>query len=82
VDKTGLTGKFDFTLEFTPDMSGMPLPPPPPGAPGVAPGQSASDPGTSIPSAVEAQLGLKLRATKGMLDSIVVDHAEKVPTEN
>jgi uncharacterized protein (TIGR03435 family) len=41
-----------------------------------------SDPGTSIPSAVEEQLGLKLRATKGMLDVIVVDHAEKVPTAN
>jgi uncharacterized protein (TIGR03435 family) len=83
VDKTGLTGKYDFTLEFTPDLSGLPLPPPPPGLPGPAPSaQAASDPGTSIPSAVEEQLGLKLRATKGMLDVIVVDHAEKVPTEN
>ena len=79
VDKTGLTGKYDFTLEFTPDLSGFSFLPPPPGA---APSGNASDPGTSIPSAVEEQLGLKLRATKGMLDVIVVDHAEKVPTEN
>ena len=87
IDKTGLTGKYDFTLEFTPDLSGIPLPPPPPGAPGPAPGgtasaPSASDPGTNIGSAVEKQLGLKLTSTKGKLDVIVVDRAEKVPTEN
>src|SRR5579864_8938578 len=76
VDKTGLTGKYDFTLEFTPDLSGagfLPPPPPPPGAPGPAPSApagGASDPGTNIASAVEKQLGLKLTATKGKLDVI------------
>jgi len=87
IDKTGLTGKYDFTLEYSPDLAGIPLPPPPPGAPGPAPGAAAtpgvaSDPPTSIPSAVEKQLGLKLTSTKGKLDVIVVDRAEKVPTEN
>ena len=85
IDKTGLTGKYDFTLEFTPDLSGIPLPPPPPGAPGpIASSQapSASDPGTNLASAFEKQLGLKLTSTKGKLDVIVVDHAEKIPTEN
>jgi len=86
VDKTGLTGKYDFTLEYTPDLAGMSLPPPPPGGPGPAPGGAspgiASDPPMSVPSAVEKQLGLKLTSTKGKLDVVVVDRAEKVPTEN
>jgi|SRR5665213_191232 len=86
IDKTGLTGKYDFTLEFTPDLSGFPLPPPPPGAPGGGPiassPASASDPPASIPSAVEKQLGLKLTSTKGKLDVVVVDRAGKIPTGN
>jgi uncharacterized protein (TIGR03435 family) len=88
IDKTGLTGKYDFNLEFTPDLAGMPPPPlPPPGAPGPSPGAAASpgiasDPPTSIPAAVEKQLGLKLTSTKGKLDVIVIDRAEKIPTEN
>ncbi|MBZ5633528.1 MAG: TIGR03435 family protein [Acidobacteriia bacterium] len=77
IDKTGLTGKYDFVLEFTPDLSGIPLPA---GFPG--PTDGASDPGTNIASAVEKQLGLKLTSTKGKLDVIVVDRAEKIPTEN
>jgi uncharacterized protein (TIGR03435 family) len=80
IDKTGLTKKYDFTLEFTPDLSGFALPPPPPGAP--QPESIASAPAMPIEVAVEKQLGLKLTSGKGMLDVIVVDHAEKVPTEN
>jgi uncharacterized protein (TIGR03435 family) len=45
-------------------------------------GNNATDPGTNIASAVEKQLGLKLTSTKGKLDVIVVDRAEKIPTEN
>ena len=78
IDKTGLTGKYDFVLEFTPDLSGMALP----AGFSAQEGNNASDPGTNIASAVEKQLGLKLTSTKGQLDVIVVDHAEKVPTEN
>ena len=88
IDKTGLTAKYDFTLEYAPDLSGIALPPPPPGAAGPAPGpggpgdNTASVPAASIASAVEKQLGLKLTSTKGKLDVIVVDRAEKTPTEN
>jgi len=77
IDKTGLTGRYDFTLEFTLDMTGIALPT---GFPAAA--DSASDPGSDVASAVEKQLGLKLTSTKGKLDVIVVDHAEKIPTEN
>ena len=78
IDKTGLTGKYDFVLEFTPDLSGIPLP----AGFTTQEGNNATDPGTNIASAVEKQLGLKLTSTKGKLDVIVVDRAEKVPTEN
>jgi len=78
IDKTGLTGKYDFTLEFTLDTTGIALPP---GFPAAA-DNNASDPGSDIASAVEKQLGLKLTSAKGMIDVIVVDSAEKVPTEN
>ena len=48
----------------------------------LGPTDGASMPPTSIPSAVEKQLGLKLTSTKGKLDVIVVHRAEKIPTEN
>lgn len=76
LDQTGLNGRYDFVLEFTPDLTGVPMPLAPAGA------GSASEPGTSAASAVERQLGLKLTAGKAMLDVIVVDRAEKTPTAN
>jgi uncharacterized protein (TIGR03435 family) len=63
VDRTGLAGRFDFVLEFTPDMSRLQ---PPPGAaalPAAGPGAGASDPGCDAAHAVEKQLGLKLTET-------------------
>ena len=54
VDRTGLSGSFTFTLQWTPD---------------------------DLFSALQEQLGLKLEASKGMVNVIVVDHAEK-PSEN
>jgi uncharacterized protein (TIGR03435 family) len=88
VDKTGLTAKYDFQLEFAPDaggMRGMPMPAPPPGG-GAGPGgdlgpAGASDPAPNLITAVQ-QLGLKLDAGKGPVDLIVVDKAEKTPIEN
>ena len=49
----------------------------------VAPGAGASDPtgGGSIFDAVQA-LGLKLEPRKSSVDTIVIDHIEKMPTEN
>ena len=69
VDKTGLTGQYDFTLHWSVD----------PG-PGAAP----TDPGEQWPSlftALEEQLGLKLTPQKEQIEVIVVDSAEK-PSEN
>jgi uncharacterized protein (TIGR03435 family) len=64
VDKTGLTGRYDIQLKWTPNAS-----------------QEATDQGLSIFTALEEQLGLKLVASKGPVDAIVVEHVER-PTEN
>ena len=87
VDKTGLTGKYDFNIEYKPDLNGLPFgpPPPPPGGPGpsaAAPADSAAEPGSNIEAALQQQLGLRLVKGKAPLDFIVVDHIEKTPTEN
>jgi len=84
VDKTGLSGEYDVTLEFAPEggsmMKGMPPPPPPPPGANVPSDNSGDAP--SIYTAVQEQLGLKLDAKKGPLEFLVVTHAEKTPTEN
>jgi bla regulator protein blaR1 len=87
IDKTGLAGRYDFTLEYVPDLSGMQLPPPPLGAAGPPPSATASavgasDPGSNLAAAVEKQLGLKLTRAKAQLDVIVVDRIEKTPAQN
>ena len=72
VNRTGLTGDFDFTLNWAPGdhERGLPGPPPEETAP-------QSDAGPSIYTALQEQLGLKLEATKGPVDTIVIDHVEK-----
>jgi len=72
LDKTGLTRKYDFSIEFKMDLQGF----------GPAPADSAPDPGPDLASAVEQQLGLKLVSAKATLDVLVIDKAEKVPTDN
>ena len=75
VDRTGLTGKFDMTVEWTPDESpALPLSPNEP--------RPAADPaGPSIFAALQEQLGLKLEPQKGPVEMLVIDRAEK-PSEN
>jgi uncharacterized protein (TIGR03435 family) len=78
VDKTGLTGNYDFTLEYADDDVGSPSPPPDSSAAGVA---STPDSRGSIFTALQEQMGLKLESTKAPVDVVVIDHIEK-PTEN
>ena len=80
VDKTGLTGRYDYTLNWTPD-EGMP---PPVGQPGgaVPGGEAPADAGgPTLFTALQEHLGLKLEAQKGKVDVIVIDHIDQ-PTEN
>jgi bla regulator protein blaR1 len=82
VDKTGLTGKYDFDLKWTPDeMEGSMPKAPDGGQPGA---ESPAPPPTTGPSlftALEEQLGLKLEAHKEPGDVIVIDHIEQ-PSPN
>ncbi len=66
-DKTGLTGRYDFTFFFE-------IPPSRAGA--------EAEPTLSVFDALEQQLGLKLVDAKQSFDKIVIDHAERVPAEN
>jgi uncharacterized protein (TIGR03435 family) len=66
VDETGLSGRFDFTLTFTPELN--------PQAPSPT---APNEPAIPLTSALEEQLGLKLESTKAPVDAIVVDHVER-----
>jgi uncharacterized protein (TIGR03435 family) len=70
VDKTGLTGNFDFTLKWTPDQS--------PRGPDGTPSPATV---ASIMTAVQEQLGLKLEPQIGPVQILVIDHVE-TPSEN
>jgi len=70
-DATGLRGKYDFSLQWV--SEGL--------RSGAAHGQEA-DPGPGLIEAVQQQLGLRLEQKKGLIDVIVIDHIDKVPTEN
>jgi uncharacterized protein (TIGR03435 family) len=83
INKTGITGRFDFYLEFSPDEATAGLNSlRGPDGPVVTPG-SASDPpgGPSIFTAIQEQLGLKLESAKGPREFLVIDRVER-PTEN
>ena len=75
LDKTGLTGLYDFSLDFT-------LPPLPGAAPPVQGDTAASEPMPNLTDAVQREPGLRLVAGKAQLDVIVIDKIDKVPTEN
>jgi uncharacterized protein (TIGR03435 family) len=76
VDHTGLTARYDFTLNWTPDESqfegmGMKVP-------------SATDDPNAPPvlsTAMQEQLGLKFDAVKAAADVFIIDHVEK-PSAN
>jgi uncharacterized protein (TIGR03435 family) len=72
IDKTGLTGKYDFVLKWTPDA--LPVGGPPRGDDR----EPAPDPnGPSIFGALQQDLGLKLQSAKGPVEVLIIDHAEK-----
>jgi len=74
LERTGLSGLFDFEIEWTPDQ----LPRQPPDDPEPL----RIDPnGPSLFTALQEQLGLKLESTKGPVDVLVVDRVER-PTED
>jgi uncharacterized protein (TIGR03435 family) len=72
VDQTGLTGRYDFDLDWAPDETqfGGEVP--------VAPADAQAPP---FFTAIQQQLGLKLEATRGNVQAFVIDRAE-APTAN
>ena len=77
VNRTGLTGKYDFTVKFTPDQSQLA------NIGAVPPGAAAADPDAppDIFTAFQQQLGLKLESTKTDVDVMVIEKIEK-PSDN
>jgi len=66
LDSTGLDGIYEFTLKWTPAAMAGP----------------DSPEGPSLFTALQEQLGLRLEAGRGDVEVLVIDHVEKVPTEN
>jgi uncharacterized protein (TIGR03435 family) len=73
IDRSEMTGKFDVDLPFAFDdtMAGIPRPP----------SASSLNEAPSMFDSLQRQLGLKLQSTKGPVEVIVIDHAER-PSEN
>jgi uncharacterized protein (TIGR03435 family) len=70
IDFTGLKTRYVIDLTWTPEA-----------ADGITSGSETGS-GPSIYTALQQQLGLKLESRKGLIDVLVVDHAERVPVEN
>jgi uncharacterized protein (TIGR03435 family) len=69
VDMTGLDGVYDFQLRWaSDDMSSA--------------AASDANPAPSIFTALQDALGLALQRQKVPVDTIVVDHVDRAPTEN
>jgi uncharacterized protein (TIGR03435 family) len=77
-EATGLTGQYEISLYWVTDA----------GLRATAPTDRGTDPqadvdaGPTLTQALQEQLGLRLESKKGQVDFLVVDHAEKAPTEN
>jgi uncharacterized protein (TIGR03435 family) len=77
VDQSGLAGRYDFTLDWRPDDFQFPNAPAPQRAAAIA----AADALPDLFAAFQQQLGMKLQATKALMDVLVIDAVSR-PTEN
>ena len=71
LDKTGLTGGFDFSLAYTAQPPGM--------TPAIAAAMGVPDPepGQPVVAQIREQLGLRVVPAKEPVDSLVIVHAER-----
>jgi uncharacterized protein (TIGR03435 family) len=85
-DKTGLKGRYNYTLSFSSmfNLPGNGIGPPPGAASGSPSESSASDPTGAVPlsEALKTELGLKLVKTKELVPVLVIDHIDETPTPN
>jgi uncharacterized protein (TIGR03435 family) len=79
LDATGIEGRYDFTLSFSP-WNAFPRT----GTPPAADDGTASEPNGAIPiaEALQRQLGLRLESRKVPSTVLVIDHVNEMPTEN
>jgi uncharacterized protein (TIGR03435 family) len=70
IDATGLTAKYDYQLSWAYGQSNSPG------------GVIVDEYHPALMWALQSQLGLKLESKKGKVEVLVVDHMDKVPTEN
>jgi uncharacterized protein (TIGR03435 family) len=86
VDKTGLTGTYDFNVDFVlyePGLAGIGSPSAPePPSEQATPADGVSIPSMGLIGALESRLGLKMVAGKGPVEVLVVDRVNRQPTEN
>jgi uncharacterized protein (TIGR03435 family) len=76
LDRTGLTGRYDFKLSWTPDDAQWSSV-----APNVPRPSDDANPAPPLYTALQEQLGLKFSAAKALAEVYVIDHLEK-PSEN
>jgi bla regulator protein BlaR1 len=85
LNKTGLNGKYDLKLQWTPDDSQDQMfkgaGDGPDGTPPTDAAQPPDGTGPTLFTAVQEQLGLKLEAQRSPVDVLVIDHIER-PSEN
>jgi uncharacterized protein (TIGR03435 family) len=68
VDETGLKGRYDIRLDMAAAAPANP--------------DDRMDAASAMIAALRDQMGLKLEGRKQEIDVLVIDHAEKMPTEN
>ena len=81
IDKTGLSGNFDFAIRWTPEpgedggptTAGLP--------PGIREQPATTQDGPSIFTAIREQLGLRLKSSRGAVEVVVIDDVQ-LPTAN
>jgi bla regulator protein blaR1 len=77
VDRTGLTGKYDLYLKWTPDRILQRVAGTPADEPIRVNGVEIDRNGPSIFTALQEQLGLKLESGRGPVEALVIDHIER-----
>jgi uncharacterized protein (TIGR03435 family) len=68
-DMTGLTGRFDFSINYSPYLPADTAP-------------TNDDTQRALLEAMRDRIGLKLERREGSLEMLIIDHLEKLPTEN
>jgi uncharacterized protein (TIGR03435 family) len=74
IDATGLQGRYDLRIDVSAYMADTQA--------NAAEGGQQMDVMSILFNALQAQLGVRLEPRRNAVDVLIVDHAEKTPTEN